>query len=169
MSKTTPKRVARASTEESLVLHLFDLANHLMRLGERMAAEAGLTTQEWILLLHVAGDPNFPSAARRGSEGGVLASDIAQTRGVSRATVSVLLAGLLRKGLVESAADAGDARRKRLVLSASGQQLLARINPQRRSANLRLLAGLKPAERRRMLGYLRTCLATLGLGSRKEP
>jgi hypothetical protein len=51
-----------ASVEESIVLTLFDLSNHLGKLGEGLAGRAGLTTQQWLLLLQVAGDPNFPAA-----------------------------------------------------------------------------------------------------------
>jgi len=37
---------------------LFNLSNQLGKLGEGLAAQAGLTTQQWLGLLKVAGDPN---------------------------------------------------------------------------------------------------------------
>ena len=90
-----------------------------MRRGERLAAEAGLTTQQWIVLLQIAGDPNFPGAPRRRPVG-VLPSEIAAARGVSRATVSAIVSALLERGLVEQIADdtqnaagAGDDRGRR--------------------------------------------------------
>ena len=59
----------RRSIEESIVLTLFDLANHLSKSGELMSREIGLTVKEWILLLQVAGDPNFPVAYVDGPAG----------------------------------------------------------------------------------------------------
>jgi DNA-binding MarR family transcriptional regulator len=144
------------------VLSLLDLANHLQRRGEKLAARGGLTTQQWFLLLHIAEDPRFPSGARAGSaEPGVLASGIAEARGVSRANISSLLRGLLSRGLVGQIEDPSDRRRRRLVVTATGRAALAAIEPGRRFANRSLLRGMSPAEREAFLGHLRNCLETI--------
>lgn len=149
---------ARAA-EEAIVLALFDLANHLQRRGEQLAATAGLTTQQWLVLLQIGGDPNFPSAPTAG--GTILASDIARARGVTRATVSAVVTALERRGLIVAASDARDARRRRLALTPAGAELLAALQPARGAANRRLLGGLAARDRARFLGYLDHCLATL--------
>jgi len=114
-------RPPQPSPEEAIVLALFDLTNQLTKLGEAITARAGITPQQWMVLLQVAGDPNFPSSAReRVSRRSTLASDIAADRGVSRAHISTLVAGLRRRGLLRQVTHAGDRRRKHLELTAAG-------------------------------------------------
>lgn len=141
------------------MLALFDLANHLVRRGEDLARQSGITTQQWILLLHIAGDPNFTSFddEERDPEG-VLPSEIARARGVSRANVSALMSGLVDRGLVRQKKDKRDGRRKRVVVTAAGKRALAKIDPTRREANRRLLANLSATERKRFLTSLQECL-----------
>ncbi len=150
------------SAEEALILTLLDLANHLARNGEAMAAQEGLTTQQWLVLLQIAGDPNFPASPRggaqqvtRGSEtDGVLASEIAAARGVSRANVSTLVTPLLRRQLIRQTDDPEDRRRKRLTLTAAGREVIERLEPLRRGANQKLFADLKPAVKKELLHHL---------------
>ncbi len=146
--------------EESVVLALFDLANHLQRRGERLAAVAGLTTQQWLVLLQIAGDPNFPSSAHD-EDDRVLASDIARVRGVSRATISAVISALKKRGLIREDADPADRRRRYLALTRAGADAIEAIEPDRRAANQRLLRGLDQADRKRMLDYLERCLGVL--------
>jgi DNA-binding MarR family transcriptional regulator len=151
----------RPAVEESIVLTLFDLSNHLTRGGEKLAALGGITARQWLLLLHVAGDRNWPWPGGVDEPAGALASEIADLRGVSRAHISAVLASLRRKGLVRQVPDHADRRRKRLTPTAAGRRALRRIEPARRRANRHLLAGLKPAERRKLLTGLESCLRTL--------
>ena len=116
------------STEESLILTLLDLANHLTRNGERLAQQEGLTAQQWLLLLQIAGDPNFPRLGAPAETGtAVLASNIAAARGVSRPTISALVSSLVHKGLVSQAEDPGDRRQKALDATPAGLAALDRI------------------------------------------
>ena len=147
------------STEESLILTLLDLANHLTRNGGRIAQQEGLTAQQWLLLLQIAGDPNFPGAKR--STSGVLPSEIASARGVTRATVSIVVRGLVERGLVEQHSDPDDKRRRRLQLTRKGEQALAALQPARLAANRRLFARLNARQRKSLLTALETCLETL--------
>lgn len=146
--------------EESVVLALFDLANHLQRRGEKLAAVAGLTTQQWLVLLQIAGDPNFPSSAHD-EEHRVLASDIARVRGVSRATISAVISALKKRGLIREDADPVDRRRRYLAITRAGADTMEAIEPARRAANDRLLGGLDHVDRKRMLDYLERCLGVL--------
>jgi len=150
------------STEESLILTLLDLANHLTRNGERIAQQEGLTAQQWLLLLQIAGDPNFPGLGAPSEAGtAVLASTIATARGVSRPTISALVGSLVQKGLVSQAEEPGDRRQKALRATPAGLAALARIEPTRRRANKALLAGFEPSEISLVLHVLRSCLDAL--------
>lgn len=150
------------STEESLILTLLDLANHLTRNGERIAQEEGLTAQQWLLLLQIAGDPNFPKLGATPEPGAaVLASSIATARGVSRPTISALVSSLVQKGLVTQTEEPGDRRQKALRATPAGLEVLARIEPARRRANQALLAEVDTAEIALVLRVLRSCLDAL--------
>jgi DNA-binding MarR family transcriptional regulator len=150
------------STEESLILTLLDLANHLTRNGERLAQQEGLTVQQWLLLLQIAGDPNFPRLGAPSEAGtAVLASTIATARGVSRPTISALVGSLIQKGFVSQAEEPGDRRQKALRATPAGLEVLARIEPARRRANKALLAGFESSEISLVLRTLRCCLDAL--------
>jgi len=162
------KTPTEATVEESIVLALFDLSNLLTKRGEALARASGLTTQQWILLLHIVGDPNFvtsPGDDRDLRRRGVLPSEIARARGVSRANVSSLLTGLLERGLVRQIKDKEDGRRKRLVATRAGEKVVEAIDPERRSANRRLLAGLDDGARRQFLEALTACLQVVRAGA----
>ncbi len=121
---------------------------------------AGLTTQQWLVLLQIAGDPNFPTSARR-SDQQVLGSDIARVRGVSRATISAVVNALKVRGLIRERPDPEDRRRRYLEVTAAGVTAIESIEPARRAANRRLLAGLDQVGRKRLASYLHQCLAVL--------
>ena len=162
-----PLQLAR-TVEDSIVLALFDIANELGKLGDGVASRAGLTTQQWLLLLQIAGDPNFATAVGAPVNGrsGITASQIAAARGVSRANVSVLVAQLLRMGLVGQVEQPDDRRHKQLVVTAAGRKALADVDAARHLANRNLLANLSLAERNRLLRSLLACLDRLWLVDR---
>ena len=83
------------SAEESIILTLFDLVNYLTKNGESLSREAGLTVQQWILLLQVAGDPYFPQYHEDDeSDPDVMVSTVARNRGVTRSSVSAQVTAL---------------------------------------------------------------------------
>ena len=112
--------------EDSIVLTLFDIANELGKLGEGVSSKAGLTTQQWLMLLQIAGDPNFavPKDGPSRNGPGIMASEIARARGVSRANVSMLVAQLLRMGLVNQAEQPDDRNAFRAQLISDCQILI---------------------------------------------
>ena len=157
------------STEESLILTLLDLANHLTRNGERIARREGLTAQQWLLLLQIAGDPNFPNLGATAETGSaVLASNIAAARGVSRPTISALVSSLVQRGLASQTEDPGDRRQKALRATPAGLEVLDRIQEPRHSANQALLADFDASEIERVLRVLRSCLDTLWQAGQDE-
>ena len=104
--------------EESVILMLFDVVNYMTKNSEILALVGGLTVQQWLVLLQIAGDPSFPDPhlPAQGGGTGVLASDIAQARGVSRANISTVVTVLLRKQFVRQIEDPIDRRRKFLSI-----------------------------------------------------
>jgi len=156
------------TTEDSIVLTLFDIANELGKLGEGVSSRAGLTTQQLLMLLQVAGDPNFavPGDGPPRNGPGIMASDIARARGVSRANVSMLIAQLLRMGLVSQEEQPDDRRRKHLTVTDAGRRAIADVESARHEANQNLFASLTTTERRQLLRSLRSCLERLWLVDR---
>ncbi len=160
------------STEEALILTLFDIASHLAKNGEAMAAQKGLTSQQWLVLLQIAGDPNFPGASRRndrdGAVEGVLASEIAAARGVSRANVSTMITPLLRRKLIRQKDDPGDRRRKLLTLTPAGRKVIEQLEPLRRGANQKLFEDLETEAKKELLSHLSRWLEKLSRGSNRR-
>lgn len=153
----------KAAAEGSAVLALVDLSGQLQRRGEAIARRAGVSTQQWLILLHIAGEPGLPRLAQGHDKDGILASDIASIRGVTQANISRLLAGLIARGLVKQTGDATDARRRRLALTDRGRKALARVEPLRQRANELLLSDFTSAERAVFVRCLHRCLDRLQL------
>ena len=160
------------SIEEALILTLFDIASHLAKNGEAMAAQKGLTSQQWLVLLQIAGDPNFPGASRSsdrdGAAEGVLASEIAAARGVSRANVSTMVTPLLRRKLIRQKDDPRDRRRKLLTLTPTGRKVIEQLEPLRRGANQQLFEDLEPEAKKELLSYLSQWLEKLSRWSNRR-
>lgn len=157
--------------EEQLILTLFDVVNYLTKNGEVMAREGGLTVQQWLVLLQIDNEPAFPHSdtAPLPHSSGVLASTIANARGVSRANISTLVAVLLRKNLVKQVEDSGDRRRKFLIITTKGKKALEQIEPLRREVNAELFSGFTEDEKRAALLFLQRCLEKLWhLGNGQE-
>lgn len=135
--------------EEKLVLTILELAAALNRRGDIISELVGITTQQWIIMLYIYGDPNIPYIGKKYSadkhfqhNAGMLASDIAEALNVSRPNITNILNLLTSKGLVEQTLDETDRRRKILRLTPRGIQILQRIEPFRRKANLALFSVL---------------------------
>ena len=150
--------------EESLILTLFDVVNFLTKNSEAMARASGLSVQQWMVLLQIVNDSNFPrppSRAPRAADSGAIASEIADVRGVSRPNISTLVAALLRKGLVRQKEDPGDRRRKTLHVTAKGLKALEQIEPLRRRVNADMFTGFSAGEMEAVLTFLQRWLEKL--------
>jgi MarR family transcriptional regulator for hemolysin len=154
------------SSEESIILTLFDLVNYLTKNGESMSRQSGLTVQQWILLLQVAGDPNFPQLHEdTGADPEVRVSTIARNRGVTRPSVSAQVTALIRMGMLTQQEDPQDRRRKALHVTKKGQRALSAIEPSRRGANRSLFKNWSAAELEGLLEALQACLRRLARSS----
>jgi len=108
----------------------------------RGSSESGLTSREASFLTHVSAGGTSPAA-------------LARHLGIARSTLSAALARLEGLGLIETQADAGDARRKRILLTAEGRRAIAEssvLDAQRVAA---LLGAMPEEERRRGVEGLR--------------
>lgn len=146
-------------TPDALVLTLLDIASHLLKNGELISHAADLTPQQWLVLLQIAGDPNFPGSSGRDRSRHVLASEIAEDRSVSRANISVLVSSLVKAGLVRQTDDPQDRRRKRLQITAKGRGAIDCIQVARQEANENLVEGLSSTSQQRLLRTLNRILA----------
>src|SRR3978361_1563412 len=84
-----------------------------MKAGEDWIRERELSHEQGFVLGYLAQNP------------GAIQRDIAQVSRTSAASVSSLLQGLERRGLVERRTEAGDERRKRVFATPTGAELIA--------------------------------------------
>ncbi|MCS6969328.1 MAG: MarR family transcriptional regulator [Cytophagales bacterium] len=156
------------ATEEKLVLTILELAAALNRRGDVISEQVGITTQQWIIMLYIYGDPNIPYIGKKYSadkhfqhNAGMLASDIAEALNVSRPNITNIINLLTAKELVEQQPDENDRRRKILRLTPKGIEVLKRIEPFRRKANLALFSALSKEQLEATLHNLEIILQIL--------
>lgn len=147
--------------EESIILHLIALSDALKRRRDQISQELGITTQQWLILLYLAKDPNLPFFEQEQHDKDMLAAEITRALDVSRPNVTNLIATLLEKGLVQQTEDKEDRRRKRLTLSPEGLQLLESLQQPRKTMNQLLFANFSEEERASFLYFIDKCLATV--------
>ena len=87
--------------EEMLILGLIALGERLKRRRDILSQNLGISTQQWLILLHLGNDPNIEYINKRDSSKPILASDLAESLNVSRPNVTNLLNVLIEKGLVD--------------------------------------------------------------------
>jgi len=149
------------SIEESIVLSIFDLANQLKKIGDEVYQKVGLTTQQWLILLHLADNPNLPFFKREKHTKDLMASELADSLNVSRANITNLINVLLEKGLIRQYEDSKDRRKKRLTLTKKGIELVNRTQPSRLGVIMYLTEGFSVEEKKTFLNFLEACMGKL--------
>jgi DNA-binding MarR family transcriptional regulator len=150
--------------EESLVLRLITLGDRLKRRRDILSQNLGISTQQWLLMLHLAHDPNLtPPHDPADDREPLLASELADVLNVSRPNITNMINSLLEKNLVEQVEDEFDKRRKRLVLSPLGHELLERLQPQRELLNSTLFENYTKEEKEAFLHFAEQCLSALDM------
>lgn len=91
----------------------------------------GITRREWAVLAQLHGQPQ-----------GLRPSELAERMARDRARTSRILTALVAKGLIERSPLPHDRRRVHVRLTPSGQALYARLMPQVRVVNARILEAL---------------------------
>ena len=149
------------SIEESIVMSIFDLANQLKKIGDDVYQKVGLTTQQWLILLHLANNPNLPFFKRENHDKALMASELAESLNVTRANITNLISVLLDKGLIKQYEDELDRRKKRLILTKKGVELINKAQPSRLGVINYLTEGFTKDEKQTFLLFLETCMNKL--------
>ncbi len=145
------------SLDASLLFSIINLTSQIRLRGDLIYRFAGLTTQQYVILLHLAGDPNIPFIEERTKEEGMYASELAESLKLSRPGVTNLLKALIQKGFVSQMEDKEDRRKKRLYLTEEGVKLIQAIEPLRRKANAAFLDQFSESEKEQFMAYIRRC------------
>ncbi len=143
--------------DTSIMLGLYETAMLLRKQNMEFVAKEGLTNQQWLILTHLAKDPNLPFLIRQQYEEPLMASELADSLGVTRANITNLLTILMGKGLIQQIEDKQDRRKKRLVLTTSGVALIKELQPDVKLSNAKVLKGLSKNEKEQFLGYIQKC------------
>ena len=147
----------KRSVEAGIVLQILDLANQLKRKGDIICQKLGITTQQWLILLHLANDPNLPYLERAHPKKPIMASELADSLSVSRANITNLLTTLMQKNLIAQIEDEEDRRIKRLVLTEQGRDIVELIEPDRNTYNGIFLEHFSDIEKDQFFSFLQDC------------
>lgn len=109
------------------------LAELFRQRREQLAAEAGLTDQQWEVLEEISTDHFMPTM-------------FAQKRESSAAAVSKIVRQLVDKGFVTVRVSSGDARHREYTLTARGRRVIEGLRQSRAEAIERVWLPFAPAE-----------------------
>ncbi|QDW63512.1 MarR family winged helix-turn-helix transcriptional regulator [Oerskovia sp. KBS0722] len=119
------------------------------KVGEDWIRERDLSHEQAFVLGYLVQNP------------GAIQRDIAAVSRTSAASVSSLLQGLERRGLIERRTQSGDERRKRVFATPAGTELIAGFDVAMAEADETILAPLTPEERATLLSLLTKVTAEL--------
>ncbi|GAA1409102.1 MULTISPECIES: MarR family winged helix-turn-helix transcriptional regulator [Oerskovia] len=119
------------------------------KVGEEWIRERDLSHEQAFVLGYLVQNP------------GAIQRDIATVSRTSAASVSSLLQGLERRGLIERRTQSGDERRKRVFATPAGTELIAGFDVAMAEADETILAPLTPEERATLLALLTKITAEL--------
>ena len=145
------------SLDASLLFSIIDLTSQIRLRGDLIYKFANITTQQYVVLLHLAKDPNIPFIERGDFEEGMYASELADSLRVSRPSMTNLIKSLIQKGLVQQVEDDTDRRKKRLKLTDTSKQLIRELEPIRHEANAAFLEQFSHAEKEQFLSFIERC------------
>lgn len=103
---------------------------------------------------------------KQDGEPGIDQIGLAARLGVDRNSASVLVEGLVAKGLLESRVSDTDRRARLLQLTSAGERLFVQIRPKTLAAQARTLDALKSSERKLLLDLLTRVIAAHGQHAR---
>jgi len=147
----------KKTLDTSVLLGLYETAMLLIKQNVEFVSKQGLTNQQWVILIHLAKDPNLPFLIREQHAEPLMASELAESLGVTRANITNLLTILMEKKLIKQIEDKEDRRKKRLVLTTKGEDLIKTMQPDRINSNSNMLDGLTVREKEQFLGYIQKC------------
>ena len=145
------------SLDASLLFSIINLTSQIRLRGDLIYKFAGITTQQYVILLHLARDPNIPFIENGDFEEGMYASELAASLKVSRPGVTNLLKTLMQKDLVAQVEDKHDRRKKRLKLTKASRQLMSELEPIRKAANAAFLSQFSDKEKEQFMSFIERC------------
>lgn len=140
--------------ETSILLGIYETAIKLVSKNVEFVQKAGLSNQQWIILIHLAKDPNLPYLIRENHVKPMMASELADSLNVTRANITNLLSVLINKKLIKQIEDTEDRRIKRLVLTPKAEKLIKEMHPERLKSNKEHLEGISKEEKKMFLNIL---------------
>jgi DNA-binding MarR family transcriptional regulator len=145
----------------SVIFHVIRFSETIRKYGDVLTQQYGITTQQWLILLLLAKDPNIIYLQEHPQEKPMLAKELADAMNVSRANITNLLNVLLRKKLIQQIEDGHDKRRKRLVLTKEGEKVVEALELPRHKSNARLFSNFSKEEKDTFIDFIKTSLAVL--------
>ena len=149
------------TVEESIVMLILNLADAINKRGDIHCQRYGITIQQYLILLHLAGDPNIEYIQENETSHPIVASELAEALNVSRPNITNVLNLLIVKNLVEQVRVKGDWRKKSLMLTEEGWTLIAKMEPYRRRTNRCLLGHLSETDKSAFLHCVQKSLDLL--------
>jgi len=154
-AKILEKFVARypdAEVEAVLpFLNILRAGSDLSDALDALLAKHGLLQGRWWVLILLMREDNLTSTP----------SDLAEKAGVSRATMTGLIDGLEREGLVQRLADAVDRRKFSIRLTEDGQQKLDAVMPDYYRKVRNLMEVLAIPQRDQLVSHLKCLTANI--------
>jgi DNA-binding MarR family transcriptional regulator len=145
----------------SLIFHIIRFSETIRKHGDVLTQRYGITTQQWLILLLLAKDPNIIYLQENPQEKPMLAKELADAMNVSRVNITNLLNVLLRKKLIRQVADDDDKRRKRLTLTPKGEAVVLALEEPRHKRNQRLFSSFSTGQKDDMIQFIKKCLFLL--------
>ncbi len=104
---------------EQIVLHIFRTANLLLKVGNRLAREVGISYQQWFILLHLW---------EQGTDGAT-PTELGNSLFVTKQNMTGMIDRMERDGYVARHNDPRDRRVSRIRLTDKGKEALRKIEP----------------------------------------
>ncbi len=153
--------ILQKTVEESIVMSLLNLADTINKRGDGHCQHFGITTQQYLIMLYLAGDPNIEYIEENRNSRPIVASELAEAMNVSRPNITNVLNLLIMKNLVEQVREKADWRKKSLILTDAGWALLEKMEPFRKRTNRCLLAHLSEEDKNAFLHCVQKSLDLL--------
>lgn len=157
-----PHDVAQ-TTNDTLIGVIMCLGDLVRKKGDIICQQKGITTQQWLVMLHLAHDPNLPFLPGSETAEHLSSSDLAVAMSVSRPNITSIVNTLIEKALVVQYDDHTDRRVRRIRLTEQGYKTIQEIQPIRQQANARLLGHIDENNKDEILEALIQCCRKLGL------
>jgi DNA-binding MarR family transcriptional regulator len=145
----------------SVISHIIKFNETIRKDGDVLTREFGITTQQWLIMLLLANDPNVVYLQENPQEKPLLAKELADALNVSRANITNLLNILIEKQLVKQSYDKEDRRRKRLILTPKGEDIISKLEIVKQEKNSILLDRFTDEEKLQFIAFIDKCLKVL--------